>query len=467
MRKFISDDFLLNNEVGKNLYHNYAKEMPIIDYHCHIDPKEIYENRKFENITQLWLGQDHYKWRQMRSNGVEEKFVTGDASDYEKFEKWAQTLEKLIGNPLYHWSHLELKRYFGYDGTLGKDNVKEVWEFCNEKLKDDALSVRNIIKNSNVNIVCTTDDPIDDLKWHKAIKEDTSIDTIVLPTWRPDKAMNIEKASFLEYIELLEKAADLKINNFRDLKDALVKRLHYFDDMGCRASDHGINYVSYVDYDEKEIAMIFDKRLNNEAISKVEEIKYKTAFMMFMASEYHALDWAMQLHYGCKRDNNKIMFQKLGPDTGYDCIDDYAPANQLANFLDALNTKNALPKTILYSLNPNDNAIIDTVMCCFQEGSTLAKMQHGAPWWFNDHKAGMEEHLISLGNLGVLANFIGMLTDSRSFLSYTRHEYFRRILCNVLGKWVEDGEYPKNYEILKEIVENISYNNAIAYFGYK
>ena len=466
MKAFMDQDFLLSTDTAKRLYHDYAEKMPIIDYHCHINPQEIAQDRSFDNITQIWLGGDHYKWRQMRSNGVEEAYITGDATDREKFQKWAETLEKAIGNPLYHWSHLELQRYFDCNTPLTGRTAEEIWNLCNEKLHDPALSVRGIIKQSNVRLICTTDDPIDSLEWHKKIAEDKTFDVRVLPAWRPDKAMNLEKPDYPNYISKLEAASGISIHSFEDLKKALRSRLAFFDSMGCKVSDHGLNYVMYQPAPEEEIEAIFTKRLSGVMPSSEEELKFKTAFMIFAGREYHRLGWVMQLHYGAKRDNNRKMYQKLGPDTGYDCINTYGPSAQLADFLNALSETDELPKTILYSLNPGDNAAIGTIIGCFQDSGAVGKIQHGSAWWFADNKTGMIEQMTSLANLGILSNFVGMLTDSRSFLSYTRHEYFRRILCDLIGSWVENGEYPCDFEVLGKIVQDISYNNAARYFGF-
>lgn len=466
MKKFMDEDFLLSTQTAQKLYHEHAEKTPILDYHCHINPEEIAKDRQFENITQVWLGGDHYKWRQMRSNGVDEKYITGDAPDREKFQKWAETLEKAIGNPLYHWSHLELKRYFGYDGCLNGETAEEVWNLCNEKLKTPEMSVRNLIRQSGVTLLCTTDDPADSLEWHKVIAEDDSFEVQVLPAWRPDKAMNIEKPDYADYLKKLGTAAEIEIHTFADLKAALKKRMAFFDSMGCRASDHALEYVMYAPASDEEVETIFAKRLGGETLTKAEELKFKTAFMLFVGKEYARLGWAMQLHYGCKRDNNVFRYEQLGPDTGYDCIDNYAPSGQMADFLNALNVSDELPKTIIYSLNPNDNAAIGTILGCFQDSGAIGKIQQGSAWWFNDHKAGMMEQMTSLANLGLLGNFIGMLTDSRSFLSYTRHEYFRRILCELIGGWVENGEYPADMKVLGKMVEDISYNNAVRYFGF-
>lgn len=466
MKQFMDQDFLLSTETAKTLFHEHAAKMPILDYHCHINPEEIAKDRKFENITQVWLGGDHYKWRQMRSNGVDERYITGDASDREKFQKWAETLEKAIGNPLYHWSHLELQRYFGYHGYLNGKTAEEVWNLCNAKLQEDGMSVRNLIRQSNVTLLCTTDDPADSLEWHKVIAEDQTFDVQVLPAWRPDKAMNIEKPDYTEYLVKLGRAAGMEIKSFADLKAALRKRMEFFDGMGCKVSDHALEYVMYAPAEESRIEELFAKRLEGGALTREEVLQFKTAYMVFVGKEYHRLGWAMQIHYGCKRDNNVFRYGQLGPDTGYDCIDNYAPSAQMADFLNALNATDQLPKTILYSLNPNDNAAIGTILGCFQDAGTVGKIQQGSAWWFNDHKAGMTEQMTSLANLGLLGNFIGMLTDSRSFLSYTRHEYFRRILCELIGGWVENGEYPSDLEVLGGMVEGISYRNAVRYFGF-
>ena len=465
MKTFMDKDFLLSTDSAVKLFHDYAEKMPVLDYHCHINPQEIAEDRKFDNITQVWLGGDHYKWRQMRSNGVEEKYITGDASDREKFQKWAETLEKLIGNPLYHWSHLELQRYFGYTGHLCGDTAEEVWNLCNQQLQNK-WSVRSLIKASNVTLICTTDDPVDSLEWHKKIAEDESFDVKVLPAWRPDKAMNIEKPDFAAYMGKLSAASGIEVKDLASLKEALKNRMDFFADSGCSVSDHGLEYVMYFPADDAEVDAILKKALAGEALTKEEQAKYKTAFMLFVARQYNRLNWVMQLHYGCKRDNNAYKFQQLGPDTGFDCINDYTPCAQLADFLNALSSTDEIPKTIIYSLNPNDNASIGTIIGCFQGPGVAGRIQQGSAWWFNDHKTGMTDQMTSLANLGCLGNFIGMLTDSRSFLSYTRHDYFRRIMCELIGGWVDNGEYPADMKSLKEIVEGISYYNAVRYFGF-
>ena len=466
MKAFMDENFLLSTETAQKLYHEYAEVMPVLDYHCHLNPQEIYEDRKYENITQVWLGGDHYKWRQMRSNGVEEKYITGDATDREKFQKWAETLEMAIGNPLYHWSHLELKRYFGYDGYLNGETAEEVWNLCNAKLQEEGMSARGLIKQSNVTLVCTTDDPADTLEWHQKIAADETFDVQVLPTWRPEKAMSPEKPDYLDYLKKLEAASGVAIDSYAKLMEALKIRLDFFVSVGCKISDHSLAYVMYAPATAEEIEAIFAKRLAGEFPTAEEEAKFKTAMMIDLGREYNKKNMAMQVHYGVKRDNNRAIFNKLGPDAGIDCINNFAPSSEMADFLNALAETNELPKTILYSLNPNDNASIGTIIGCFQDASAVAKIQQGSGWWFNDHKTGMIEQMTSLANLGLLGNFIGMLTDSRSFLSYTRHEYFRRIMCELIGGWVENGEYPADYKVLEKIVKGISYNNAVRYFGF-
>lgn len=467
MKSFMDENFLLANETATILYHNYAKSMPIIDYHCHLNPEDIAKDRSFENITQLWLEQDHYKWRQMRTNGVNETFITGNASDYEKFKQWATTLPKAIGNPLYHWSHLELQRYFDFQKPLCPSTVKEAWDICNQKLKEPSMSVRNLLRQSNVSLLCTTDDPIDSLEWHKQLAQDKTFEIKVLPTFRPDKVMNIEKTGYLDYLKKLEQVSGIYITSFASLCEALTNRMEFFSSMGCLISDHGLEYVMYQPATMKEIDIIFAKRLMGVVPSTLEQLQFKTALLHFLGTQYHRLGWVMQLHFGVKRDNHTLRYHELGVDTGFDCINPKHSIENLLSFLDSLAISNELPKTILYSLNPTDNATIGTILGCFQDGSCRGKIQQGSAWWFNDNKTGMIEQLTSLANLSLLGNFIGMLTDSRSFLSYTRHEYFRRILCNLIGTWVEEGEYPNDIEYLGQIVQNISYYNAKNYFGFK
>ena len=456
MKSFMDKDFLLSTETAKHLYHDFAADLPIIDYHCHLNPQEIYEDRRFENITQVWLGGDHYKWRLMRAVGVEERFITGDAPDREKFQKWAETISLAIGNPLFHWSHLELKNYFGYEGVLSGETAEKVWQLCNEKLK--GLSARKLIAGSNVKALCTTDDPADSLEWHEKLAGDPSFDVKVLPSYRPDKALGIEKADYLEYLKRLG-----NIQSFAQLEETLKERLSFFVSLGCRVSDHGLEAVPYVPATDAEVEAIFQKRLSGKIPTEMEQKQFKTALLLALGREYHRLGVVMQLHFGVIRDNSSRVFKALGPDAGIDSIGDPFSVKDLAAFLNTLDETDELPKTILYSLNPNDNAAIETVMACFQ-GGCFGKLQHGSAWWFNDHKSGMREQLTSLANEGMLCTFVGMLTDSRSFLSYARHEYFRRILCDLIGGWVENGEYPNDPEALRTIVEGICYRNARHYF---
>ena len=467
MKEFLTKDFLLNTKTARVLYHEAAEKCPIIDYHCHLSPREIYEDIRYDNITQVWLGGDHYKWRLMRSAGVPEKYITGDATDREKFQKYAEVLGKAIGNPLHHWSHLELRRFFGYEGILNKDTAEEVWQCANAKLQSEGYTSRGLIRMSNVDTICTTDDPVDSLEWHEKLAADKTFPVTVLPAWRPDKAMNLEKETYPDYLAQLRKAAGMKIDSFAALIRALKNRLDFFESHGCKLSDHALNYVMYAPATEAEVETIFAKRMDGMMPTAAEEAAFKYAFMTAMAAEYARRGWVMQLHYGCRRDNNPIMFRAMGPDTGFDCVDNFAPSAQTAAFLGALEESGNLPKTILYSLNTNDNAAIDTILGCFQNDTAVGRIQHGSAWWFNDHFDGMSDQLKSLASLGYLAGFVGMLTDSRSFLSYPRHEYFRRILCRIFGEWVEEGFYPEDLDTLKEIVADISYYNAERYFGFE
>lgn len=467
MKRFMNQDFLLTSDMSKKLYHEYAEQMPIIDYHCHLSPKEIYEDRSFDNITQLWLDADHYKWRLMRANGVDEYYITGGASDYEKFQKWAQTLEGAIGNPLYHWSHLELQRYFGYEGWLTVKNSKKVWEVCNEKLQQKDMSTRNLICKSKVELICTTDDPVDSLKWHMLLKEDVTFATKVLPTWRPDKVLNIENADYRAYMYELGNASNYEIRDYQSLLKALHIRMDYFGSIGCLISDHGLSHVPYIYATEDKIEGIFAKRMQGEPISEEETSQFKTALLVWLGREYYRRGWVMQLHYGVKRDNNTRIYQMLGADAGADCMHEAPPASGLTDFLNILENQKSLPKTIIYPLNPTDHTMLGTVIGCFQNAEHRGKIQQGSAWWFNDHKDGMLTQMKSLASQGLLGNFVGMLTDSRSFLSYTRHEYFRRILCELLGKWVEMGEYPNDEQQLEKLVKDIAYYNTLYYFGFK
>ena len=465
MKAFLDDDFLLTTPTARRLY-QVARSMPILDYHCHLDPKEIAQDRRFENITQVWLGGDHYKWRLMRANGVDEAYITGDAPDREKFQKWAETLELAIGNPLYHWSHLELRRYFGYEGVLNEDTAQEVWELCNQKLQEPGMSARNLIANSGVTLVCTTDDPADSLEWHQQLAQDSSFPVKVLPAWRPDAAMGLERPEYLDYLQRLGQAAGVEIRTYADLKKALLSRIAFFDKGGCRASDHALTAAVCQPASEEELERVFQKRLEGEPLTQEELAAFQTGFLRFVAGEYKRLGWVMQLHYGCRRNNNTRMFHKLGRDTGYDAVLQGTPSLEVAAFLDLLASQDALPRMVLYSLNPNDDEGLNSVIGCFQDGTPLGRIQQGSAWWFNDHKAGMVKQLTAFANGGLLGNFIGMLTDSRSFLSYPRHEYFRRILCELLGAWVENGEYPADWKALEKMVRGVCYNNAVEFFGF-
>ncbi|MCF7790738.1 MAG: glucuronate isomerase [Victivallales bacterium] len=464
MKKFMDENFLLNSSTAVKLYNEYAKDMPIFDYHCHVSPKEIAEDKAFSDITEIWISGDHYKWRAMRSNGIEEHYITGDADNREKFQKWAETLPYCIGNPLYHWSHLELKRYFNIDEPLNGDTAEKIWYECNNKLNSQDFSVRNIIVNSNVKAICTTDDPADSLENHKKIKEDNNFNVKVLPAFRPDKVVNIHKYPvFFEWLEKLAKVTNNDITNLDSLLSALISRIDFFHGVGCRLSDHGLENVAFYKYNNSEIDSIFQKALAGKALTDIEIKKYQTKMLLFFGEEYAKRNWVMQYHIGVIRNNNTRMYEKLGPDTGFDAVGDFNFSKNISKLLDALEMKNLLPKTIFYNINPKDNFVLGTVLGCFQGSEVPGKIQLGTGWWFNDQKDGIQKQLICFGNLGVLGRFLGMLTDSRSFLSYTRHEYFRRILCNLIGNWVENGEYPYNEKFLKDIIEGICFNNIREY----
>lgn len=467
MKKFMCEDFLLSTETAKILYHQYAEHMPIIDYHCHINPKEIYDDLKFDNITQAWLGGDHYKWRMMRSNGIDEKYITGtESTDKEKFFKFAEALPKAIGNPLYHWCHLELREYFGFDKPLSPATAEEAWNACNKVLQGD-LSVRKIIEQSNVKAIGTTDDPIDSLQWHEKIRADKAIKVQVLPSYRPDKALNIDKAGFVQYIGQLGLATQMSIQTLDDVQAALTATVEKFAALGCRASDHGLDYIPYRPASREQVAAVFAKAMSGEVCSREETEMYKTELLLHLGRLYHKYDIVMQLHYSALRNPNTKMFVKLGPDTGFDCMASVDCIAAAGEFLNALELTDELPKTIIYSLNPKDNPAIASLIGAFQGTCIPGKIQHGSAWWFNDTKLGMISQMTTLADVGILGNFIGMLTDSRSFLSYTRHAYFRRILCDIIGTWVENGEYPNDPAYLGQMVQNICYNNAQAYFNLK
>jgi glucuronate isomerase len=462
--KFIKDDFVLETEAAKKLYHGYAEDMPIIDYHCHLNPKEIAEDKKWDNITQVWLGGDHYKWRAMRSNGVDEKYCTGDASDREKFQKFAETMPYLLRNPMFHWCHLELARYFDIDDViLNGDTAQEVWDRANEKLKN--MSARQLMVDSKVKLVCTTDDPADSLEYHKALAAE-GFEVKVLPTWRPDKAMAIDKDFYLDYLKSLGKAAGFDITDFAGLVKAIEVRHQYFHDAGCRLSDHGLDTFYASEYTEEEAAAILAKAMKGQAVTVEEADKFKTAMMVLFGRLDADNNWTKQLHVGALRNNNSRLFGKLGPDTGFDSIDDQNIARPLSAYLNLLDREAKLPKTILYNLNPRDNEVIATMLGNFQDGTVAGKIQMGSGWWFLDQMDGMERQMEALSQLGLLRRFVGMLTDSRSFLSYTRHEYFRRILCNILGRDMERGLIPEDYELVGAMVKEISYLNAKEYFGF-
>ena len=465
MREFMDKDFLLKTPTAQKLYHDYAAVVPIIDYHCHVDPREIYENRRFQNIYQTWLEGDHYKWRVMRANGVEERYITGDASEWEKFRKFAEALPKAIGNPMYHWCHLELRTYFGYQGILNGDTAREVWELSEKKLAEDGMDVRGIIRRSNVAMIGTTDDPTSTLEWHKRLKEDPSFSVTVTPSFRPDKALNIDKPGWVAFIAELGQSAGVEIDSLDALEKALAQRMDAFDQAGCRAADHGLDYVPYREASEDQVDAVLQKGLAGKNITAQEAEQFKTALLVFCARRYAAMGWAMQIHYNCMRNPNSAMFQKLGPDSGFDCMNNVNCGGVLYALLDRLYREDALPKTILYSLNPGENEMLDTMIGAFQGPETPGKLQHGSAWWFNDNKTGMQNQLISLANLSLLGNFIGMLTDSRSFLSYTRHAYFRRILCDLIGDWIENGEFPADMGAAGKLVQDICYYNAKRYFG--
>ncbi len=475
MKAFMDKDFMLQNETGKHLFHDYCEDLPIIDYHCHIPPKEIYEDRRYNNIAEVWLGGknpdgsyfgDHYKWRVMRSNGTPEEIVTGSADPYEKFVAFAKALEMAIGNPMYHWSNMELKKYFGITEALTVDNAKEIWDKTSDMLQNDPnLTVRGIIRQSNVKFVGTTDDPIDSLEWHEKLAEIPDLGFTVCPSFRPDKAINIQKAPFVDYIKKLGEVVGRTLESAADVAAALEERVDFFKAHGCRATDHGLDYIPYTKGTEEDANNAFAKAMKGEALTQTEIDQYQTYILMALARKYHKEGIVMELHYGCTRDNNKRTYKIMGPDTGFDMIAKSSCYNQIAELFSALDETNELPKTIVFSLDEADFNQITTCLGCFQSDEVPGKMQLGAAWWFLDTRDGMEAQMKSLANLGVLGNFVGMLTDSRSFLSYTRHDYFRRIMCNLIGKWVEDGEYPSNEASLKKIVQGISCYNADRYFG--
>ena len=471
MKPFMDENFLLQTPTAQKLYHEHAAKMPIIDYHCHLIPKMVADDHRFKSITEIWLGGDHYKWRAMRSNGVDERFCTGaDTTDWEKFQKWAETVPYTFRNPLYHWTHLELKTAFGIDKLLNPETAKEIFDECNEKLLNDPnMTARGLMRRYNVETVCTTDDPVDSLEYHKQVR-DSGFEIKMLPTWRPDKAMAVEvPAEFRAYVEKLAEVSGVNISKFRDMIDALQKRHDFFEEMGCRLSDHGIEEFYADDYTDAEIEQIFDKVYGGKELTGEEIRKFKSAMLIVFGEMDYASGWTQQFHYGAIRNNNTKMFKLLGPDTGFDSIGEFNTAKSCARFLDKLNTRGKLTKTILYNLNPCANEVIATMLGNFQDGTVAGKIQFGSGWWFLDQKDGMQKQMNALSLLGLLSRFVGMLTDSRSFLSYPRHEYFRRTLCNLVGTDIENGEIPyTGYEEqrVNQMIEDICYNNAKNYFKF-
>ena len=464
MKKFMDENFLLETTTAQELYHNHAAKMPIIDYHCHLIPKMVADDHKFKSITELWLGGDHYKWRAMRTNGVDERYCTGtDTTDWEKFEKWAETVPYTLRNPLYHWTHLELKTAFGIDKLLSPATAREIFDECNEKLKLPEFSARGLMRHYGVECVCTTDDPVDDLRYHKQTRE-SGFEVKMIPAWRPDKAMNIP--DFADYVRQLEQVSGVSIAKFGDMVDALQKRHDFFHEQGCRLSDHGIEEFYDEPYTDSQIDIIFEKAMRGQMLSTYEVRQYKNCFLSVMAEMDADSDWTQQFHYGAIRDNNSLMYDRLGADTGFDSIGEFTTAKAMSHFLDRLNKKGKLTRTILYTLNPCANEVIATMLGNFQDGSCPGKIQFGSGWWFNDQLDGMTRQMNALSVLGLLSRFVGMLTDSRSFLSYPRHEYFRRLLCNLLGNDVEKGLIPADMQLLGQMVEDISYNNARRYFKF-
>ena len=466
IKPFMDEYFLLHTEIAQKLYHEHAAKMPIFDYHCHINPKDIAEDRRFNTITEIWLAGDHYKWRGMRTNGIAEKYCTGDASDWEKFEKWAETVPQTLRNPLYHWTHLELKKFFGINEVLSPKNAREIYDACNAKLQTPEYSCRGIIRMANVHTICTTDDPVDSLEYHQRIKA-SGFEVAVLPAWRPDKAMAVEQPiSYNQYINQLAAVSEMEIKTFDDLMIALNKRHKYFHENGCRLSDHGLDTAFADDYTADEIDAMFIKIRVGYRLTSREIQKFKSCMLYEFGRMDHSRGWTQQFHIGALRNNNTRLFNQLGPDTGFDSIGDKPVAEPLSKLLNRLDMEDKLSKTVLYNLNPRDNELYATMIGNFQDGSVAGKMQWGSGWWFLDQKDGMEKQINALSNLGLLSRFVGMLTDSRSFLSYTRHEYFRRTLCNILGNDVENGEIPNDMELLGQMVENISFNNAKNYFNF-
>jgi glucuronate isomerase len=466
MKAFLDENFLLNNKTAQALYHDYAKQMPIIDYHCHLSPADIAADKKFENLTQIWLYGDHYKWRAMRTNGVDESFITGNQPDVEKFLKWAGTVPYTLRNPLYHWTHLELQRYFNVHEILNSSSAQKIYDTCSAKLQEPGYTVRGLLKQMNVKVVCTTDDPIDNLEHHRKIKSD-GFEIPILPAFRPDAAMNVDNAIiFNKYVDQLEKVADISISNHTQFLNALKKRHDFFAENGCKVSDHGLEEIYAEDYSDEEISNIFDKIRSGKDLYIAENRKFKSAMLVTFAEWDAEKFWVQQYHLGAIRNNNSRMSAKLGADTGWDSIGDFSHARSLSKFLNRLDKENKLAKTIVYNLNPADNELMATMIGNFNDGSVEGKVQWGSAWWFLDQKDGMTKQLNTLSNMGMLSKFVGMLTDSRSFLSFPRHEYFRRILCNLFGEEIENGELPNDMEWTGKIIQDICFNNAKKYFGW-
>ncbi len=467
MKKFLDENFLLQNKTAEKLYHEFAKQMPIIDYHCHLPPEQIANDHQFENLTQVWLYGDHYKWRAMRTNGIDENYCTGNASDFEKFEKWAETVPYTLRNPLYHWTHLELQRYFNIEKILNRNSAKEIYDRCSNLLQTEEYSVRNMLRKMNVQVVCTTDDPTDSLAHHRKLAED-GFEIRILPAFRPDKAMNVDDApAFNQYIEKLELVTNTNINSFNTYLDALKQRHDFFASMNCSVSDHGLEQVYAEDYTEEEIKSIFNKIRSGKELTLQERLKFKSAMLETFAVWDHEKGWVQQFHLGALRNNNSRRLKQLGADTGWDSIGDFSQAASLAKFMNRLDEKNQLAKTIIYNLNPSDNELMASMIGNFNDGSVKGKIQYGSAWWFLDQKDGMTRQINALSNMGLLSRFVGMLTDSRSFLSFPRHEYFRRLLCNLFGEEIENGEMPADIEWTGKIIRDICYNNAAEYFGWK
>lgn len=467
MKKFLDENFLLQTATAEILYHEYAKNMPIIDYHCHLPPADIANNTVFENISQAWLYGDHYKWRALRTNGVDESYITGNKSDWEKFNKWAETVPNTLRNPLYHWTHLELQRYFDISEVLNPGSARNIFDQSSAMLNTKEFSVRNLLKKMNVKLVCTTDDPTDSLEFHKKLKEDDTAEVLMVPAFRPDNAMNVTNtAVFLSYVAKLEKAADVSIINFSNFIDALKSRHDYFNSMGCKVSDHGLEEIYADEYSDAEIDLIFEKLLKGFSLDIISQRKFKSAMLVYFAEWDCEKGWTQQFHLGAIRNNNTRMLQQLGPDTGWDSIGSFNHGKPLSTFFNNLDTKNKLAKTILYNLNPSDNEMMATMIGNFNDGSLPGKMQWGSAWWFLDQKDGIIKHLDVLSNMGLLSRFVGMLTDSRSFLSFPRHEYFRRILCNLLGNEIENGELPNDIKWVGKVVQDICYHNNKNYFNW-